>query len=112
MAYALADVVIARAGAITISELSLVGKPSILIPSPWVAEDHQTHNARSLVNLEAAVMVPDNEAEKRAFPEALKLLDDAAALAKLEHNIRQLGKPFAADEIADQIIALAKSRTS
>jgi UDP-N-acetylglucosamine--N-acetylmuramyl-(pentapeptide) pyrophosphoryl-undecaprenol N-acetylglucosamine transferase len=109
MAYAVADVVIARAGAITISELCLVGKPAILIPSPNVAEDHQTHNARSLESMEAAILVHDAEAVKRAIPEALRLLSHPKESAKLEHNIRMLGKPFAADEIADAIIQLAKS---
>lgn len=108
-AYALADVVIARAGAITISELCLVGKPAILVPSPYVAEDHQTHNAKSLVKLNAAVLIPDGDAPSKAFPEALKLLDLPNELAKLEHNIRLLAKPNAADEIADVIIQIAKS---
>lgn len=111
-AYAIADVVIARAGAITISELCLVGMPSILVPSPYVAEDHQTHNAKALENLEAAVLVSDGDAPKKAFPEALRLLDHPDELAKLEHNSRMLGKPFAADEIADHIIQLALSKRS
>ncbi len=109
LAYALADVVIARAGAITISELCLVGKPAILVPSPYVAEDHQTHNARSLEKLKAAILIPDGDAPLKAFPEALRLLDHPEELAKLEHNIRLLGKPFAADEIADMIIEIATS---
>lgn len=111
LAYAIADVVIARAGAITISEICLVGKPVILVPSPHVAEDHQTHNARSLEKLEAAILIPDRDAPQKAFQEAMKLLDDPERRAKLEHNIRLLGKPFAADEIAEQIIQLAKSRS-
>ena len=109
LAYAMADVVIARAGAITISELCLVGKPVILIPSPHVAEDHQTHNARSLVKLDAAILIADKDAPQKAFPEALRLLDHPDEMAMLEHNIRLLGKPDAADEIADHIIQLAKS---
>lgn len=109
LAYAMADVVIARAGAITISELCLVGKPVILIPSPHVAEDHQTHNARSLVKLDAAILIVDKDAPQNAFSEALRLLDHPDEMAMLEHNIRLLGKPDAADEIADHIIQLAKS---
>ncbi len=109
LAYAIADIVIARAGAITISELCLVGKPAILVPSPFVAEDHQTLNARSLVSMEAAVLIPDRDAPQKAFPEALRLLDHHEEVAKLEHNIRMLGRPNAADEIADIIIELAKS---
>ena len=109
LAYALADIVIARAGAITISELCLVGKPVILIPSPNVTGDHQTHNAKALVNNEAAILIPDAVAPQKAIPEALRLLDQPEEMAKLEHNIRSFGKPFAADEIADHIIQLAKS---
>src|SRR5687768_10350772 len=109
LAYAIADVVISRAGAITISELSLVGKPVILIPSPHVAEDHQTHNAKALVKLEAAVLIPDGNAPQKAFPEALRLLDNPEEMSKMEHNIRLLAKPEAADEIADHIIQLANA---
>ncbi|HUR32046.1 MAG TPA: undecaprenyldiphospho-muramoylpentapeptide beta-N-acetylglucosaminyltransferase [Saprospiraceae bacterium] len=111
LAYTIADIVIARAGAITISELCLVGKPVILIPSPHVAEDHQTHNAKALVNLDAAILIPDASASKKAFPEALRLLGERNEMSKLEHNIRSLGKPFAADEIADHIIQIVKSKT-
>ncbi len=109
LAYSIADVVIARAGAITISELCLVGKPAILVPSPHVAEDHQTHNARSLVRLEAAILVSDGDAPLKAFPEALRLLDHPEELSKLEHNSRMLARPNASDEIADMIIEIAKS---
>jgi UDP-N-acetylglucosamine--N-acetylmuramyl-(pentapeptide) pyrophosphoryl-undecaprenol N-acetylglucosamine transferase len=109
MAYAIADVVIARAGAITISELCLIGKAAILIPSPYVAEDHQTHNARALTHLGAAVLIPDAEAPEKAFGEALRLLDHPDDIRHLETNIRQLGKPNAADDIADIIIRLAKT---
>ena len=109
MAYAIADVVIARAGAITISELCLTGKAAILIPSPHVAEDHQTHNARSLTHLGAAVLIPDAEAPDKAFGEALRLLDHPEEINGLETNIRHLGRPGAADEIADIIIRIAKT---
>ena len=109
-AYALADVVIARAGAITISELSLTGKPAILVPSPYVAEDHQTHNARSLEQIGAAVLIPDGEATQKAFAEALRLMDHPQELQKLEYHIMTLSRQNAADDIADIIIRLAKSR--
>ena len=110
LAYAIADVVIARAGAITISELCLTGKAVILIPSPHVAEDHQTHNALALVKLEAAILVPDQEAPQKAFAEALRLADHPEERAKFERNIKSLAKPFAAEEIAGQIIQIAESR--
>lgn len=109
MAYALADVVIARAGAMTISELCLTGKASILVPSPYVAEDHQTHNARSLVQLGAAMLVPDAKAITMAMPEALRLLDDPEALHHLETEIRKWGKPRAADDIASIVMDVAKT---
>ena len=107
-AYALADVVISRAGAITISELSLTGKPAILVPSPYVAEDHQTHNARSLEQMGAAVLIPDELAPQQAFPEALMLIDQPGELGKLEYNIRKLAKQNAADDVANIIIQLAQ----
>jgi UDP-N-acetylglucosamine--N-acetylmuramyl-(pentapeptide) pyrophosphoryl-undecaprenol N-acetylglucosamine transferase len=109
MAYAIADVVIARAGAITISELCLTGKAAILVPSPYVAEDHQTHNARSLVHLGAAVLIPDAEAVDTAIAESLRLLDHPDEIRSLETNIRQLGRPNAADDVAEIIIKSAQS---
>ena len=109
MAYAIADIVIARAGAITISELCLTGKAAILVPSPYVAEDHQTHNAKALTRLGAAVLIPDAEAPDKAMTEAIRLLDNPLEIKKLETNIRSLGKPNAADEIADIIIRIAKA---
>lgn len=110
MAYAIADVVICRAGAITISELCLVGKAAILVPSPYVAEDHQTHNARALEHLGAAKLIPDATAPEKAFAEALRLLANPTEMVDLENNSRKFGKPDAADEIAEIIIRLALSR--
>jgi len=113
MAYALADVVIARAGAMTISELCLTGKASILIPSPHVAEDHQTHNARSLVDLGAAILVSDQDAPQQAFAEALRLLESDIDRKHLEEQIRKLARPGAADEIAEIVLEVAqKGRSS
>ena len=108
MAYALADIVIARAGAMTISELCLTGKAAILVPSPYVAEDHQTHNAMSLVKLGAAVLIKDSDAPLKAFPEAIRLLGNADQVAKLETEIRKLGRPHAADDIAQIILNIAQ----
>lgn len=110
LAYALADVVIARAGAMTISELCLTGKAVILVPSPYVAEDHQTHNAMSLVRMGAAILVADGDAPQKAFPEALRLLDHPEDLHKLEAAILKLGRPNAADEVADIIFTLAQQK--
>jgi UDP-N-acetylglucosamine--N-acetylmuramyl-(pentapeptide) pyrophosphoryl-undecaprenol N-acetylglucosamine transferase len=112
MAYALADVVIARAGAMTISELCLVGKAAILVPSPYVAEDHQTHNARSLADRGAARLIADADAEQRAMPEALRLLADDDERLRMQSAIHALATPHAADDIAEIVIRTAKQATA
>lgn len=104
LAYAAADVIIARAGALTISELCLAGTPSVLVPSPNVAEDHQTKNAMALVTKNAAVLVKDSEANDTMIQEALSILRDAAWMQSLSKNIMALGKSSAAEDIAEQII--------
>jgi UDP-N-acetylglucosamine--N-acetylmuramyl-(pentapeptide) pyrophosphoryl-undecaprenol N-acetylglucosamine transferase len=109
LAYAIADVVIARAGAMTISELCLTGKATILVPSPYVAEDHQTHNARSLEKLGAAILIPDVDAPQKAFSQAISLLDHPDQLKQLETEISKQARPNAADDIAEIIIRLAHS---
>lgn len=106
LAYAAADLVISRAGAGTISELCLVKKACILIPSPNVSEDHQTQNAMALANQNAAIMIPDIESKDRLVAEALLLLNNESELEKLETNIALLAKPNAANEIADEILNL------
>ncbi len=108
MAYAAADVVISRAGASTVSELELVGRAVIFVPSPNVAEDHQTHNARSLVERGAALMVTDAEAEEKAIPLALKLLGDDTRREAMALKIKTLGRPAAASDVAREIIGLAE----
>ena len=106
LAYAVADVVISRAGALSISELCLVGKPSILVPFPFAAEDHQTHNAMSLVNNNAALIVNDSEAREKLIDTAYVLLDSVELQIMLAENIKKLGKPEAANEIAEKILSL------
>ncbi len=108
LAYALADLVISRAGAGTISELCLTGKPAILVPSPNVAEDHQTKNARALVERAAAVLVEDDLAESRLVPAALELIDDNSRLAQFKENIAKMALPDSASRIADEIFKLIK----
>lgn len=108
LAYSVADVIIARAGALTISELCLVGKAAILVPSPNVAEDHQTKNALSLVEKEAALMVPDSEAKGKMIPLALELLQDDQKRQILRENCLKLARPNAAQDIAKEIIRIAK----
>lgn len=105
-AFAVADVIISRAGAGTISELCVVGKPVILVPSPNVAEDHQTHNAMALVNADAALLIKDAEAHNTLLPAALALLNDAGKCAILSTNIQLLAKPNAAADIVKQALEL------
>ena len=103
LAYAASDVVISRAGALAISELCLAKRPCILVPSPNVAEDHQTKNAMSLVNEGAAIMIKDADANKSLVSESLKLLFDEQQCDKLKENIGRLAKPNATAEIVDEI---------
>ena len=105
-AYRAADLVISRAGASSISELCLLGKPSILVPSPNVAEDHQTHNAMALVNKDAAMMVRDAEAQEKLIPLALTLASDDAALKRLGGNAKAMGLPDSAKVIAEEVLKL------
>lgn len=102
LAYAAADVVVSRAGAGTISELCLVGKPVILVPSPNVAEDHQTKNALALTRKGAAVMIPDAEIKEKLFAEALRLADLPGECAQLSQNIGKLARPQATQHIVDE----------
>jgi UDP-N-acetylglucosamine--N-acetylmuramyl-(pentapeptide) pyrophosphoryl-undecaprenol N-acetylglucosamine transferase len=106
LAYAAADVVIARAGALTISELCLTGKPAVLVPSPNVAEDHQTKNALALSQIGAARLVRDADAVEKMLPEALLILNNEALSFSLSESIRPLGKPNAAKAIAVAVIGL------
>ncbi len=104
LAYAAADLVVSRSGAGTVSELSLLGKPTLFVPSPAVAEDHQTKNAMALVTQGAAAICTDAEAIERAIPQALELLADPAKLAALSKNIKKLGIPNSADQVAEIVI--------
>lgn len=108
LAYAAADVIISRAGAISISELSIIGKPIILVPSPNVAEDHQTKNAMALVNKNAAILVRDVEAKEKLIPTTFELMNDPEKQEELKRNISQLAKPNATESIVDEIEKLIK----
>ena len=103
-AYAAADLVISRSGAGTVSELCLVAKPVVFVPSPNVAEDHQTKNARALERRGAAVVIPDAECQTRAMPRALELLADREALAEMSRRLEALARPDAAERIVDEIV--------
>jgi len=106
LAYAAADVVISRAGALSISELCLVGKPVVLVPSPNVAEDHQTQNALALVQQEAALLVKDSDANTQLYSTALSLLQNEKQQQQLGQNILKLGRPHAAAAIVDELLTL------
>lgn len=103
LAYAAADVIISRAGAIAVSELCLIGKPVILVPSPNVAEDHQTKNAMALVTKEAAVLVKDAAARNELVAATVQLLQAETQKTELSNNILKLGKPEATRDIVDEI---------
>lgn len=110
-AYKAADLIISRAGASSISEFCLIGKPVILVPSPNVAEDHQTKNAMALVNKEAALYVKDAEAPATLLTLAVDTINDDQKLAKLSENILKLGLRNSADIIADEVIKLAEKHS-
>ena len=107
-AYKAADLVISRAGASSISEFCLIGKPVILVPSPNVAEDHQTKNAMALVNKDAAIYVKDCEAPSLLIDKAIKIVSDEQKLNSLSENIKKLGLKNSADVIADEVVKLAR----
>lgn len=107
-AYAVADLVVARAGAISVSELGLVAKPAILVPLPTAAEDHQTHNARSLTDRGAAILLRDSDAVEKLGSTVLDLIKDSAALERLSTTIAGLGTMNAAEMIAAEVIRLAR----
>ncbi len=106
LAYSIADLVVSRAGASSISELCLLAKPVILVPSPNVAEDHQTQNALALVRKDAAIMIRDCDAKEHLVAKALELIINDAELKRLSENILKLAEKNSADRIADEIIKL------
>lgn len=107
-AYKAADLVISRAGASSISEFCLIGKPVILVPSPNVAEDHQTKNAMALVNKDAAIYVKDSEAPAVLIDKAISIANNEQKLNELSNNIKKLGYKNSADVIADEVVKLAR----
>ena len=108
LAYAVADVVISRSGASSVSELCAAEKAVIFVPSPNVAEDHQTHNAMALVNKDAALLVRDSEAQEKLMAEACALIENPEKIALLEKNISRLALRDAAMTIADEIYKIVK----
>ena len=110
LAYAAADVVVSRAGAISLSELAIARKPCILVPSPNVAEDHQTKNAMALVKKDAALLVRDAEAKQKLGAEIISLINDPVKQNKLSENIAKLGYPDAAEAIAREVIKITQQK--
>jgi UDP-N-acetylglucosamine--N-acetylmuramyl-(pentapeptide) pyrophosphoryl-undecaprenol N-acetylglucosamine transferase len=110
LAYKAADLVISRAGASSISELSLLGKPVILVPSPNVSEDHQTKNAMALVNKDAAILVKDTEAGNLLVKTALETINDKEKLKSLSENISNLAQFDSANRIVDEVIKLVEKK--
>jgi len=110
MAFAAADLMVSRAGAGTISELCVVGKPTIFVPSPIVAEDHQTHNARALVDKNAALMVSDADAGAELTAMIDRTVHDAGLLGNLSRNILKLARPDAAAVIAEKVFEIIANK--
>ena len=108
LAYAAADIVVSRSGASSVSELCAAHKAVIFVPSPNVAEDHQTHNAMALVRKEAAIMVKDIEAEEKLMAEACSLIEDKERIALMEENIAKLALRDAAMTIADEVYRIVR----
>ena len=108
LAFAAADIIVSRAGAGTISELCLVGKPVILVPSPNVAEDHQTKNAMALAGKNAAILIPDDKAEKTLVSEAIRLVSDIQKKKTLSENIIKMAERDADMRIATEVLKLFK----
>lgn len=107
-AYSVADIIVSRAGALAISELSIIGKPTILVPFPYAAEDHQTKNAKALADKGAAQLIADAAAEKELYPALLRLLNDDAECAKMAESIKSFAQPHAIDKIFNEIMGLSK----
>lgn len=108
LVYAAADFVISRAGASSVSELCLVGKPTIFIPSPNVAEDHQTKNARAIVDKNGAILLKENELDEKFETTFSNLISDESLQKELSQNIKSLAKPNATKDIVEEIIKLIK----
>lgn len=106
LAYAVSDIVISRAGALSVSEICLVAKPSILVPFPAASEDHQTKNALSLVEKGAAILVKDADTDQKLVTEAINLLNDSSKQTELIKNVKPLARPTAAKDIAREILQL------
>ncbi|WP_185869262.1 undecaprenyldiphospho-muramoylpentapeptide beta-N-acetylglucosaminyltransferase [Blattabacterium cuenoti] len=104
--YAAADIIVSRAGALTISEICLIGKPYILIPFPWSSDDHQNKNAKILEEKEAALLIKNEEIEKKLVDSTIQLVNDSKMKKKMSQNILRLGKPRATNDIVNEILQI------
>ncbi len=111
LAYSVADIIVSRSGAITLSELAIVGKPAILVPSPNVAEDHQTKNALALAEKNAAIMIPDTRAGHELMPAAVELMRDSKRLKMLAENISRLAVTDSTEKIINEIDILLNTKS-
>ena len=109
-AYGIADFIVSRAGALAIAELTLVGVPTILIPFPFAAEDHQTKNAAALADHNGAILVPDKEVPEKLIPELIHLIEDEKRAADMALEIKKFGLPNAIEVIAEGIIKIAQKK--
>ena len=105
-AYSVADIIVSRAGALSISELCIVGKPAVLVPSPNVSEDHQTKNAMALVKKQAAILIKDDVAKEQLISLAVEVLNDDDKMNELRVAIKRMAKPNATADIVDVIETL------
>ncbi|WP_185856972.1 undecaprenyldiphospho-muramoylpentapeptide beta-N-acetylglucosaminyltransferase [Blattabacterium cuenoti] len=104
--YAAADIIVSRAGALTISEICLIGKPYILIPFPWSSNDHQNQNAKILEEKKAALIIKNEEIEKELVNSVIKLVNDSSMKKKMSRNLLKLGKPKATNDIVNEILQI------
>ena len=102
-AYGMADIIVSRAGAMALSELAIVGKPAILVPFPYAAEDHQTYNAKALSSKDAAILIADSEAKAKLIPELLTLASDTEHCERMSNNLLQMAQPAAIDAIYEEV---------
>lgn len=105
-AYSMADVIISRAGALALAELAIVGVPTILVPFPYAAEDHQTFNAKALSTKDAALLIPDKEAKEKLVPTLMQLVADPHRMQTLGENIKRFALPNAIDLIYGEILKM------
>ncbi len=110
-AYAAADLVVSRAGAGTISELEILGKPAILVPSPNVAEDHQTKNARALSDKGAAILIPDAQCREKLVETVINTISDNDRLASMSRNIKKLALPDSDEKIVDEVVKILSEKS-